>query len=78
MAGFLFRLETVDGFAADPPTLEAAVPKLEGGRLDPLRSQDPSRGRDPRRRRRQASGLDRRGVVLETLSRERRAGCADS
>jgi hypothetical protein len=25
MAGFLFRLETVDGAAADPSTLEAAV-----------------------------------------------------
>jgi hypothetical protein len=26
MAGFLFRLETVDGDKAVPPTLEAAVP----------------------------------------------------
>jgi hypothetical protein len=26
MAGFLFRLETVQGDPADPPTLEAAVP----------------------------------------------------
>jgi hypothetical protein len=26
VAGFLFRLETVDGVPADPPTLEAAVP----------------------------------------------------
>jgi hypothetical protein len=31
MAGFLFRLETVDGVAADPPTLEAAVPNWESG-----------------------------------------------
>jgi hypothetical protein len=27
MAGFRFRLEMVDGVAADPPTLDAAVPK---------------------------------------------------
>jgi hypothetical protein len=26
MAGFLFRLQTVDGEPANPPTLEAAVP----------------------------------------------------
>jgi hypothetical protein len=26
MAGFLFRLETVEGDPASPPTLEAAVP----------------------------------------------------
>jgi hypothetical protein len=31
MAGFLFRLETVDGVAADPPTLEAAVPDWRPG-----------------------------------------------
>jgi hypothetical protein len=31
MAGFLFRLETVDGVAADPPTLEAAVPNWKAG-----------------------------------------------
>ena len=31
MGGFLFRLETVDGVAADPPTLEAAVPNWEAG-----------------------------------------------
>ena len=29
--GFLFRLETVDGVAADPPTLEAAVPNWTAG-----------------------------------------------
>jgi hypothetical protein len=33
MAGFLFRLETVDGVAADPPTLEAAVPDWRPGHL---------------------------------------------
>jgi hypothetical protein len=26
VAGFLFRLETLDGATADPPTLSAAVP----------------------------------------------------
>jgi hypothetical protein len=26
MAGFLFRLETADGVAADPPTVNVAVP----------------------------------------------------
>jgi hypothetical protein len=31
MAGFLFRLETSDGVAADPPTLEAAVPNWTAG-----------------------------------------------
>ena len=31
MAGFLFTLETVDGLAADPPTLEAAVPNWRAG-----------------------------------------------
>jgi hypothetical protein len=31
MAGFLFRLETVDGVAAHPPTLEAAVPNWKAG-----------------------------------------------
>jgi hypothetical protein len=49
VAGFLFRLETVDGVVADPPTLEAAGPRLEGGRLHVLRTSDASRGCDPRR-----------------------------
>ena len=31
MAGFLFRLETADGAAADPPTLESAVPNWKAG-----------------------------------------------
>jgi hypothetical protein len=31
MAGFLFRLETVDGTTADPPTLESAVPNWRSG-----------------------------------------------
>lgn len=31
MAGFLFRLETVDGVAADPRTLESAVPNWKAG-----------------------------------------------
>jgi hypothetical protein len=31
MAGFLFRLETVDGAAADPSTLSAAVPNWGPG-----------------------------------------------
>jgi hypothetical protein len=31
MAGFLFRLETVDGMAADPPTLASAVPDWRVG-----------------------------------------------
>jgi hypothetical protein len=31
MAGFLFRLETVDGVAADAPTLESAVPNWRAG-----------------------------------------------
>ena len=31
MAGFLFRLETVDGAPAEPPTLEAVVPNWRAG-----------------------------------------------
>ena len=31
MAGFLFRLETVDGAPAEPSTLEAAVPNWRAG-----------------------------------------------
>jgi hypothetical protein len=31
MAGFLFRLETADGEAANPPTLSAAVPNWRAG-----------------------------------------------
>ena len=31
MAGFLFRLETVEGEPADPPTLSAAVPDWKPG-----------------------------------------------
>jgi len=31
MAGFLFRLETVEGKPADPPTLNAAVPNWPAG-----------------------------------------------
>jgi hypothetical protein len=31
MAGFRFRLETTDGAAADPPTLESAAPNWKAG-----------------------------------------------
>jgi hypothetical protein len=31
MAGFLFRLETVDGAAGDPSTMEAVVPNWKAG-----------------------------------------------
>ena len=31
MAGFLFRLETIDGDRAEPATLEAAVPNWDAG-----------------------------------------------
>ena len=33
MAGFLFRLETVDGAPAEPPTIAAAVPNWKLGDL---------------------------------------------
>jgi hypothetical protein len=33
MAGFLFRLETVDGAAADPSTVTVAVPNWEPGHM---------------------------------------------
>jgi hypothetical protein len=36
MAGFLFRLETVDGVAADPPTLATAVPNWVPGDTIPM------------------------------------------
>jgi hypothetical protein len=36
MAGFLFRLETVDGAPAEPPTLSTAVPNWKPGDTIPL------------------------------------------
>jgi hypothetical protein len=36
MAGFLFKLETRDGKAADPPTLSVAVPDRRVGDVIPL------------------------------------------
>jgi hypothetical protein len=36
MAGFLFRLETVDGAPAEPPTLTSAVPNWRSGDTIPL------------------------------------------
>jgi hypothetical protein len=36
MAGFLFRLETVEGEPAEPPTLSAAVPNWKAGDTIPL------------------------------------------
>jgi hypothetical protein len=36
MAGFLFRLETVDGSPAERPTLSAAVPNWKPGDTIPL------------------------------------------
>jgi hypothetical protein len=36
MAGFLFRLETADGVAADPPTFATAVPNWKAGDTIPL------------------------------------------
>jgi hypothetical protein len=35
---FLFRLETRDGAAADPPTLTSAVPNWSSGDTIPLRA----------------------------------------
>jgi hypothetical protein len=36
MAGFLFRLETPAGEAAEPPTLQSAVPNWSPGDTIPL------------------------------------------
>jgi hypothetical protein len=36
MAGFLFRLETVDGARAEPPTFATAVPNWSLGDVIPL------------------------------------------
>jgi hypothetical protein len=36
MAGFLFRLETVEGEPAEPPTFSAAVPDWRPGDTIPL------------------------------------------
>ena len=36
MAGFMFRLETVEGEPAEPPTLSAAVPSWKAGDSIPL------------------------------------------
>jgi hypothetical protein len=50
MAGFLFRLETVEGEPANPPTLSVAVPNWSAGDTIPLgRAQDAPRGRAPGR-----------------------------
>ena len=35
---FLFKLETVDGAPAEPPTLEASRPELASGRRDLART----------------------------------------
>jgi hypothetical protein len=45
MAGFLFRLETVEGVAADPATLEAAVPNWKAGDSIHFGHRSLSRGR---------------------------------
>jgi hypothetical protein len=53
MAGLLFRLETADGTAADPPTLETVVSNWKVGDEIPLgrdrvlRVIDTRPGRDP-------------------------------
>jgi len=36
MAGFLFKLETLDGVPAEPPTLTSAVPNWKAGDTIPL------------------------------------------
>jgi hypothetical protein len=36
MAGFLFRLETLEGVPAEPPTLASAVPNWKAGDTIPL------------------------------------------
>jgi hypothetical protein len=36
MAGFLFKLETTSGEAAEPPTLRSAVPNWRAGDTIPL------------------------------------------
>jgi hypothetical protein len=36
MMAFLFKLETIDGVPADPPTLASAVPNWKAGDLVPL------------------------------------------
>jgi hypothetical protein len=66
MAGFTYRLEHDDGTPADPPTLASAVPNWRARRHDPSWTLDAARGRDPRRRCRPASGVDRGGGVLDT------------
>jgi hypothetical protein len=58
MSGFLFRLETVEGEPADPPTLSAAVPNWRPGEHDPHGAKDASGGWPSRRRGRSTSGVD--------------------
>jgi hypothetical protein len=36
MAGFLFRLETLEGVPAEPPTIASAVPNWKAGDTIPL------------------------------------------
>ena len=51
MAGFLSRLQTADGAAADPSTLEAAVPNWKAGDSIHLGRADAARDGKARRRR---------------------------
>jgi len=67
-AGFLFRLETVEGEPADPPTLSAAVPDWRAGAHDPPGSQDASSRRQAGRRRGQPACTCRRAGLTAELN----------
>jgi hypothetical protein len=57
MAGFLFRLETVDGAPAEPPTVCDGGAELVARRCDPGRQSGAPSGREARRRRRPATSI---------------------
>jgi hypothetical protein len=61
MAGFLFRLETVDGAPAEPPTFATAVPNWWAGDVISLARRQLRVIGKGRRRSRPTAGADHRG-----------------
>jgi hypothetical protein len=66
MAGFLFRLETAAGIAAEPATVSVAVPNMRVGDTIPLAGIGRASHWHPRRRRGSAacSGRGKGGLTL--------------
>ena len=64
MAGFLFKLETLEGEPAEPRELSSAVPNWAPGHEIHFGNKDIARRWRSRRRCRLASGTDRGGAEL--------------